>query len=181
MERRQFIGVVGTGTAITLAGCGSSGDGGSDEEDSDQSNNDGLTGDGGDSQTTDGSDEPTETTETLVDDRRNVQEDEYYRYSFSAEREAQYDARMTVRDGPNVDFIVTSQEEFEAYQNDERFRYNEALSMLDSTGDTTSARLPAGDLVIIIDNTNRGPAEPPANSVNDVAEVELTVTGTHES
>jgi len=53
--------------------------------------------------------------------------------------------------------------------------------MLDSIGDTTSATLPAGDLIFVLDNSNRGEAAPPTNGVNDVVEVELTVTATYEA
>jgi len=96
MDRRRFIGVVGTGAAISLSGCSTEELLGSDDEANTQDSQD--------------QDEPTE---TIIEDSRNIQEDEWYYWEYSTQTEADYTAQMTVRDGPNVDFIVTDQNEFQ--------------------------------------------------------------------
>lgn len=176
MDRRGFLAVMGT-SSIAIAGCSDLGEGDS-EEDSGTNQPAGTQSDGTNTNPNSDSTGDSTRTETVVDTTRNIQEDEWYRVTFTANSSALYEARMTVRDGPSVDFYVTSQEELTAFENGDRFRYNRDLSMPDSIGGTASAELPAGDLAFIVDNSNQGEAAPPTNAVNDVATVEITVTST---
>ena len=160
MERRRFLATVGTTSAAVLAGC-------SDSSDADNS--------GEDSNNDPSSNTPRSRTETLIEDTRVVNEDGWYKWGFRLNEEAQLNLRVTVRSGPPVDIVLTSASEFEEYEDENRFRYNQDLSMLDTPGGDSSAEAPTGDYALIADNTNRVEAQPPSNFDDDPAEVEVSL------
>ncbi|WP_135822434.1 hypothetical protein [Halostella litorea] len=171
IQRRTFL---ASSSAALLAGCIS------DDEDADTTQNGG--GDQGNNfngggESGGGSNNPDTTesvqTNTLVDDTVDVSEDEYRYWTFTLNQEATLSYEFTVRNGPNVDVILTDQEEFNSYQDGNRFRYASSGSSLDSIGDRISTDIPADDYVLCIDNTEAGEAQPPSNLDDDVARVEI--------
>lgn len=157
MQRRRFIGV-STAAAITaLAGCS----GGSDSDDGPSVSND---------------ETPGSSSETITDERVSLSEDEYQYYEFTAEGTVTLEYDAIVRTGPAIDIILTTQSELTNYENEEAFRYNESGSSLDTENATESTDLDSDDWALILDNTNMGKAQPPANLNDDVAEVEIEAT-----
>lgn len=146
-SRRAFI---VAGSSVLFAGCGSSsGTGGSSSSGS---------------------------TETIIDERDTVNEDQYLTYSFTLKRGATLDLEATVRSGPPLDIVFTSPDELEEFENGNRFRYNQELSLLDSAGGNATVEVPKGEYVLIVDNTNQIEAEPPTNLDDDNARVEILLT-----
>jgi len=111
----------------------------------------------------------------VLDDTVTVLEDEWTYWEFDVEESLELSYEFLVRDGPPVDLIILTQDEFTSFENEERFRYFDGSS-LDSTGSSESLRLDPADMVIVIDNSELGEAEPPTNFDEDPAEVEITVT-----
>jgi hypothetical protein len=117
----------------------------------------------------------TASAEYVVDDRVVVREDRYRNWSFTLDRTVEAALRMTVREGPAIDLVLTTADEFEAFESENRFQYNTELSLLDSTGGRSTAdELPAGDYVLIADNTEAIEAEPPTNFDEDPADIEVS-------
>lgn len=117
----------------------------------------------------------TASAEYVVDDRVVVREDRYRNWSFTLDRTVEAALRMTVREGPAIDLVLTTADEFEAFESGNRFQYNTELSLLDSTGGRSTAdELPAGDYVLIADNTEAIEAEPPTNFDEDPADIEVS-------
>lgn len=140
--------VIGTVGAVFLAGCSS------------DSSSSGSGGGG----------------ETIIDERDTVNEDQYLKYTFTLNQEATLDLSVTVRNGPNLDIVTTNQDELSEFEAGNRFRYNEALSLLDSPGGDATADMPSGDYAIIVDNTDKIEAQPPTNFDDDNARVEISLT-----
>ena len=118
--------------------------------------------------------EPAPTPTTVVDRTTTILEDEYETWNVSLSEESEVGVRFTVRDGPAIDFVFTTQSEFEQFEEGNRFRYNSSLSFLDSAGGQNQTLLPAGSYVLLVDNTEAIEASPPQNYDEDPAEVELT-------
>lgn len=172
MQRRHFLTGLATSSAVALAGCssdddggGGGGGGGGDFADS------GGSGDGGDSSGDSGG----STSQTIVEDNDTVTEGSYRYYTFTLNRQATLDLRLTVRSGPAIDAIFTNPDEFDHFENGDRFRYNEDLSLLDSTGGDASGTFPAGEYVYIVDNTSAGDAQPPTNMDDDPVTYDIKI------
>ena len=138
---------------------------------------DGNGGDGGDGAGEgDGSTptpEPTPEPTTVVDRTTTILEDEYETWDVSLSEESEVAVGFTVRDGPAVDVVFTTQSEFEQFQAGNRFRTNPDLSFLNSAGDQSQTSVSAGSYVLLVDNTEGIDASPPQNFDEDPAEVEL--------
>lgn len=109
-------------------------------------------------------------TETLIDDRRNIPEDDAYTQGFELNRRGTLQYSYTVRTGPEIDVFVVSSEEYNAYQSGERFR---ALSRDSGAGGGDSVTLSQGTYYLVIDNSNAGWVSPPTNFDDDIADVEI--------
>ena len=151
-SRRRFIVAGIAGASFGIAGCS----GNNDSEDN---------GNGG------GNDTPEPW--TIVDDTRSLEEDEYLSWDFTLNRQATLKLSAIVRDGPAADILLTSVDEFNEFEQDNRFRYNSAVSLMDSGGGSTSGLVSSGSYVFVLDNTNAGEAKPPTNFSNDVVEIEV--------
>lgn len=132
-------------------------------------------GDGGDG---DGSGNGTPRTQTLLDERYEISEDEYAAATGEIERDVEVTIEFTVREGPAVDLFVMTRDEFDNYQAGERFKFGQSASIEDEIDATNTAELAAGNYAFVVDNTDRGAAHPPANLSDDVATVEVTITAT---
>jgi hypothetical protein len=153
VKRRRIIAAIGTTATVGIAGCGSD----SDQDDGNSDQNGG-------------------TTIIQIDqDTRTLEEDAWYKWGFVLDQESQLELDATVRSGPAIDLIMTSQSEFEEFEQGNRFEYNQSLSLLDTVGGNASGTLPQGQWALIADNTEAGEAQPPTNLDDDIAEVEVTL------
>jgi len=157
-SRRSFLGTaVGVGV-LGIAGCSSG------EEDAQNPEN--------------GGDGSQEQSFEIIDSTRQVDEDQYLAQSFTLNDTANIEVQMTVRKGPAIDVLTMSADEFDHFENRERFRYFPELSIEDGTGGSASGTLDPGEYVLVIDNTNAGEAQPPTNFDDDLARVEITAQAT---
>ena len=120
--------------------------------------------------------QPTTQAETIANETLRVHEDEYQRYTWSLTRSATLSYEFTVREGPSLDVILTSESEFENYKSGDRFQINSEGSSMDSVGDRKQVTLDPrsnGGWVLIVDNSDAGAAEPPSDLQDNVAVVEI--------
>lgn len=145
----------------TIAGCSESDSGGDS--------------DGGDSTSSVSGDSSSDgtTREELVNDRRNVPEDEYYQWQFDVNQAATFDFQFTVREGPEVDVFVLPEDEYNSFTSNERFR---VASRSSGTAGSDTAALNEGTFYLVLDNTNAGWVSPPTNFDDDIADVEIEAT-----
>ncbi|MFW6017986.1 MAG: hypothetical protein ACOCPX_04130 [Halapricum sp.] len=113
--------------------------------------------------------------ETVLDDTRQVNEDQYWATSLEPDQDLEVEMEMVVREGPAVDVFVATAQEFQYYENGERFQVVDDLSFKGSEGGTRSGVLEAGEYALVIDNKDGGWAEPPTNFDDDLARVDLTI------
>jgi hypothetical protein len=177
VQRRKYLATIGS-VSVALAGCTGGGDGGTGGGSGDGSSSGGDGSSGGSEPTETETETPTETPtptpQEVINDTRQIPEDEFYRWSFEANVPLRLDIEFTVREGPKIDFLVMSGSEYQEYDDGNRFR-----TMIDATGtvgDTISGTVEEGPVYIVADNTNRGPTDPPSNFDDDIAEVEVFAT-----
>lgn len=111
----------------------------------------------------------------VLDDFTNVREDHWTTWSWSFEKTTLFEYNFVVRDGPDIDVFVTTDTEYQEFEDGNRFRTMSGLSSVGSTGDRAEESIPVGDYVLVVDNSNYGPTSPPTNFDEDIAEVEMTV------
>lgn len=120
----------------------------------------------------DGNGDQQPTWQTLIDNSRRIKEDEYRYHKISLDQSRSFRTDVTVREGPAIDVVFTTQSEFQEFKQGNRFKYNSGLSMLDTTGGRRSSSLPSGNYVFLLDNTNAIEAKPPTNFDDDLASVD---------
>jgi hypothetical protein len=108
--------------------------------------------------------------ERIVNNREEVAEDEYIRFSFDLNREATLDYEFVVRNGPDIEIFIMDDAEFDEFQAGNRFQVYS-----DSGGASGSdiVTLQEDSYRLVVDNTSAGSIEPPTNFDDDVAEVEV--------
>jgi len=113
--------------------------------------------------------------EKQINDNRNIPEDEwiYWEYELDGSTEIEYE--FTVRDGPEIDVLLVTEEEYEHLEERERYRYITEGSVLDSGGGGTTVMPSEGNYRLIFDNSSLGEASPPTNMNDDIARVEIEV------
>jgi hypothetical protein len=103
----------------------------------------------------------------------------YYQWPFEINVEAELSLTAIGRSGPAFDIYLTTTEEFEEYNQGNRFAFNSDLSVEDTTfADSTAIVEPRDDLVLLVDNSTAGVAEPPTDGEDNPAEVEVELTAT---
>lgn len=110
-----------------------------------------------------------ESREQVIDNRAEINEDEYKYWSFSLDESATVEYEFTVRNGPEMDVFILEDSEFREFENENRFRGHASSG----TGGSNSVTLNAGDYKFVVDNTNAGNVSPPTNFNDDVAEIEV--------
>lgn len=145
-SRRQLL-VASAGICAAVAGCSSRAQSGDDEA----------------------------TREQVLDESITVPEDEYWYGTFEVAQSRRLQYEFVVREGPAIDMWLMEDAEFDRYQANDRFTYAESASAPDSTGTTVDAELPAGEYVLVADNTETGDAAPPTNFDDDVARIDIEV------
>ena len=151
MERRHFVQSAFGTCFIGLAGC----TGSSDSEGSNDS--------GGVMEETvyEGSKTP------------EINEDYYSYYEFSFDEPTTLEYTANVTDGPNIDVILTDSTNFRYYEDGSEWKYVSEGSDLDTSYADVEVDLDENDWVLILDNTDKGSATPPADMENNRVSVEL--------
>ncbi|MFW6385336.1 MAG: hypothetical protein ACOCY7_04285 [Halodesulfurarchaeum sp.] len=81
-----------------------------------------------------------------------------------------FEYSFTVVIGPAIDVFLMTDSEYDRYDSDERFRYIEDASVLDSGSSWAETLIPPGDYVFVLDNTDSGEAKP-STGFGDLARV----------
>ena len=102
-----------------------------------------------------------------------VEEDRYRGQEFELPDGGRVEYSTTVRDGPRVDFYVMDMDEYDHFENGDRFRYYSRASDPDSAGTDVSATLGSGRYAFVVDNSELGEASPPTNFDEDPSRVEV--------
>jgi len=169
--RRAILAAAGT---TLVAGCssgsgdggGQNGIGGSGSQDSD--------GDGVPDSEDDFPNNPEFSEEIKwIDDVRNIPEDEWLAWELDFDGSTELNYEFTVREGPAIDVIMVTQEEYTHLEEGDRYRYIPDGSVLDSTGGSQTVMPPDGMYRLIVDNSSIGEASPPTNFDDDIARVEI--------
>lgn len=173
MNRKTRRAVLGAAGATLLAGCSSGGDTG-DVQNNAGGGSDDSDGDGVPDSEDDFPHNPEFSREVeLLNDMRNIPEDEWiaWEYEFDGETELTYE--FTVREGPAIDVIFVTSEEYEHLDDGDRYRYIPDGSVMDSAGGSETIMPPEDTYRLVVDNTAAGEAAPPTNFDDDIARVEI--------
>jgi hypothetical protein len=154
-SRRAVLGAVGTGVAAAVAGC-----------------------------TAGAAPDPDATDGALLDTTAEVDPDRYgsFRFELPGERWVTVEAALSDRsldvkqDGPAVDVVVMTAGQFARFRDGGPFDYRPAVSMPDVVTGGVSGTLPAGEYVLVVDNSDAGPSRPGSDAVRAV--VACTVAAT---
>lgn len=115
--------------------------------------------------------EPVEEPETistiLNQSNRRIAGGEYLYWGFELTQTVELELRTTVRNGPNVDVIVTDPREFTQFERGNRFRFYN-ISQENTVGDDTTDNLGPGEYVVFIYNRDHS---------TSTVDIELTATG----
>ncbi len=168
MQRRRLLGAVLVSTTGLLAGCTSGDDGDGDGEPGDR-DGDGVPDAEDDYPDDDGRSEELDS----HDQTETIHEDESVEYTIRVDEAATLDLDFSVRDGPNVDVVFMTREEYRRMDDDTAADVNEDVTVWDSDGASASTELDPEAYRLIVDNTNAGAAVPPANFEDDVAVVDV--------
>lgn len=149
-SRRRALGIVGTGVVTAIAGC---------------------TAEAG----------QRVARRPLVDATAEVEPNQYEPFEFGLESEtwitvsAHLSDRSAKRktDGPGVDVVVMSSEQYDRFRTDRTFEYVGEVSMPDVVTGQVSNTLDPGEYVALVDNTAAGPAAPGDSSVTAFVDLEI--------
>lgn len=162
MDRRKLLAGMG---AVALAGCSSQGSGGNDDS-------------GDSSGSSDENEQSGPVTEEFINDTATVDEDGWTYWDWEQEQNIEYTIDYLVRDGPEIDAFVTTEEEFQNFEAENRFQTLEGFTSAGVSG-TLSGTLGPGSYYFVLDNSNAGQVEPPTNFDEDPADVEVESTRTY--
>lgn len=156
VSRRTVLGVAGAALAAPLAGC-----------------------------TAEGSRQPAPSEPTpLVDTTLRVEPGRYDTVEFRLDDEqwTTVHANLSDRsvdvkqDGPAVDVVVMSADQYARFRESRTFDYVGGVSMPDVVNGQVSGPLGPGEYVLLVDNSDVGPAAPGQSGVTAVTELEVTAT-----
>lgn len=80
------------------------------------------------------------------------------------------------KDGPGIDVVVMSPDQYTRFQESQAFDYVGRVSMPDVVSGEISGMLGAGNYVLLVDNSAAGSATPEGSSVPAVATLEVTAS-----
>ncbi|WP_318569768.1 hypothetical protein [Salinigranum marinum] len=103
-------------------------------------------------------------------DTRNIEEDHYYYYPFSLDQNGYVEMEYVVREGPDIDVIFLSSQEFEHFEAGENYLQYDSLSQWDDGGGSISGPIHSGSNYVVFHNANA-----PTNFSNDLARVEFEI------
>jgi hypothetical protein len=81
------------------------------------------------------------------------------------------------RDGPAVDIVVMTTAEYHEFESRRAVSYVGRVSMPDVVSGRVSATVQPGEYVVLVDNTDTGPAAPGSSGVPAVVDLPVTATG----
>lgn len=116
-----------------------------------------------------------DSTQEVIDASDTVAEGRYLIWKFSLPSDALVELDVTVQSGPHLDIVFTGQEMLQDFEDGNNIEYRSELSLVNSTGGRNSGDVPAGDYVVIVDNSDRLEARPPENFEDDPARVEVSL------
>jgi len=100
--------------------------------------------------------EPPSETQTILNQAgRRVDGGEYLYWPFELYQSVELHLRTTVRQGSEVDVIITSPDELGQFERGNRYRFYDDISQENTTGDDTSQRIGAGNYIVMINNRTR--------------------------
>jgi hypothetical protein len=151
--RRSVLGTIGAMTVAAVAGC-----------------------------TAEADRQPTPT--PVVDATARVEPEQYETFEFELDspRWTTVSANLSDRsvdiknDGPAVDVVVMTAEQYTRFQRQQTFEYVGEVSMPDVVNGEVSATLQPGAYVALVDNSAAGSAAPGASRVTAVVDLEITTT-----
>lgn len=108
--------------------------------------------------------------EKIIDSEEPVAKDKSVIFTFALGREATLEYEFTVNQGPPIEIFVLDSKQFESFQAGNHF---DPLSHETGPGGSDTIELQEGSYRLVIDNSMKGDLEPPENSDNDSAEVEI--------
>lgn len=110
---------------------------------------------------------------TLVNTLYSVPKNWHVKHVFSLDWECEVTLRSAVRDDDSVDVFVTTDAEYQRFEQGRRFRVLR-LSLRDSMGGAVTHALPArDDYVLVADHSETGVATPANNLYDDYVHVRL--------
>lgn len=102
----------------------------------------------------------------------SIDEDNHVSFSFEANSPVTVSYTVEVTEGPNIDVFVMDNLNYQSYSGGGSFTHQQACDDQASSYAQNSCDLGEDRWHIVIDNTNRGGAQPPTNGVNDPAHVD---------
>jgi hypothetical protein len=118
----------------------------------------------------------------LVDVTAEAEPGQYEAFEFTVESETWITvsahlsdrSAKTKTDGPGVDVVVMSSDQYDRFRSDGTFEYVREVSMPDVVTGRVSNTLDSGEYVALVDNTAAGTAEPGGSGVTAVVDLEIT-------
>jgi hypothetical protein len=101
-------------------------------------------------------------------DTISIDEDQYFDTAVQASDETVVNFQVNVNSGPNVDFLVMSDTNYQQFQAGSQFVY-EGCSRAPMNSASGTCTLRKGSWHLVLDNTDAGAASPPFNAANDPA------------
>lgn len=153
LSRRSVLGTIGVSIVTTVAGCAA-----------------------------EAGREPAST--TVVDVTARVEPGHYEAFEFELDDAGwtTVSAHISDRsvelkdDGPGVDVVVMTVEQYTRFQNRRTFEYVGGVSMPDVVNGRVSGGLDPGRYVALVDNTTAGAAEPDGSGVTAVVDLEISAS-----
>jgi hypothetical protein len=109
---------------------------------------------------------------TVLDADIELAAGEYRTVEFELQEQREVEFGISGIENAKVDILFMSPEQFEAYREGSKFepRYSSGLGV---SGGWAEETVPAGEYVVVFDNTERGAATPSGNAVSGHARVEI--------
>ena len=113
--------------------------------------------------------------ETIIDqNNRRVPEGGYMWWEFELNNSSELTLSTAVREGPSVDILLLTAEEFRSYEANQRYR-PPVISQRDTVGKTTNQTVSSGEYSLIIDNIFISSGQPPGSSQDNTAVIDVTL------
>jgi hypothetical protein len=153
ISKRSVLRTVGVGVGTTVAGC-----------------------------TTEGGQHAT--TPPLLDETAAVKPGEYEAFEFELDAERWMSVSATLsdrsvdvkKDGPSLDVVIMTAQQFTQFQKEGQFEYVNGVSMPDVVTGRVSDEMKPGNYIALVDNTSKGSASPGSSDVTGVVDIQITTS-----
>lgn len=120
-------------------------------------------------------DDPDRSTRLLsIDESLVLEQRNWHQWYFSFDEPASIDYTVEVKEGPELDVILMSEESYAEFNRANLPEHYSEASALDTDGTSVTAELPAGEHRLVVDNTQVGKAEPERRLQLDIAQVDFS-------